>query len=288
MNLATMNRGRTVTGQTAPLLDLRNGARIPLLGLGTWPMDDAEAADAVEHALDLGYRLIDTAENYGNEAGVGEGVRRSGLPREDIFITTKFNKEWHSYDGVRRAFAASAERLGVEYVDLLLIHWPNPGQDRYVEAFQGMAALLEEGLVKSIGTSNFKPAHLQRLFDAGLVPEVNQIQLDPRHTRGDLVAVHRQHGIATEAWSPLGRGGSLLREPAITGLAAKYNRTPAQVVLRWHTQQGFVAVPKSGRPERLAENLAVFSFTLDDDEVRALSALDTGVADIYDADEFGH
>jgi len=277
-----------VTGQTAPLLDLRNGATIPLLGLGTWPMDNAETADAVEHALGLGYRLIDTAENYGNEAGVGEGVRRSGLPREDVFITTKFNKEWHSYDGVRRAFEAGSGRLGVEYVDLLLIHWPNPGQDRYVEAFKGMAALLEEGLVRAVGTSNFKPAHLQRLLDAGLVPDVNQIQLDPRHTRADLVELHRGHGIATEAWSPLGRGGSLLREPAITALADKYNRTPAQIVLRWHTQQGFVAIPKSGRPERLAENLAVFGFTLGDAEVRRLSALDTGVADIYDADEFGH
>jgi 2,5-diketo-D-gluconate reductase A len=277
-----------VTGQTAPLLDLRNGARIPLLGLGTWPMDNAETADAVERALGMGYRLIDTAENYGNEAGVGEGVRRSGLPREDVFITTKFNKEWHSYDGVRRAFAASTERLGVEYVDLLLIHWPNPGQDRYVEAFKGMAALLEEGLVRAIGTSNFKPAHLQRLFDTGLVPDVNQIQLDPRHTRDDLVEAHRQHGIATEAWSPLGRGGSLLQEPAITKLAAKYSRTPAQIVLRWHTQQGFVAIPKSSRPEHLAENLAVFDFALDEAEVRELSALDTGVADIYDADEFGH
>jgi 2,5-diketo-D-gluconate reductase A len=277
-----------VTGQTAPLLDLRNGATIPLLGLGTWPMDNAETAAAVERALGLGYRLIDTAENYGNEAGVGEGVRRSGLPREEVFITTKFNKEWHSYDGVRRAFDAGSGRLGVEYVDLLLIHWPNPGQDRYVEAFKGMAALLEEGLVRAIGTSNFKPAHLQRLFDAGLVPDVNQIQLDPRHTRTDLVELHRGHGIATEAWSPLGRGGSLLREPAIAALADKYNRTPAQIVLRWHTQQGFVAIPKSGRPERLAENLAVFDFSLDDAEVRELSALDTGVADIYDADEFGH
>jgi 2,5-diketo-D-gluconate reductase A len=277
-----------MTARTAPALELRNGARIPLLGLGTWPLDDAQAATAVEHALGLGYRLLDTAENYRNEAGVGEGLRRSGLPREDVFITTKFNKQWHSYDGVRRAFEASAARLGVEYVDLLLIHWPNPGQDRYVEAFRGMAALQEEGLARAIGTSNFKPAHLQRLLDAGLVPEVNQIQLDPRHTRSDLVAMHREHGIATESWSPLGRGGSLLREPAVAELAGKYGRTPAQIVLRWQTQQGFIAIPKSDRPERLAENLAVFDFELEDGELNALSALDTGVADIYDADEFGH
>ncbi|EMY33533.1 aldo/keto reductase [Arthrobacter crystallopoietes BAB-32] len=277
-----------MTVDLAPLMKLRNGARIPLLGLGTWPLDNAQTAAAVEQALATGYRLIDTAENYGNEAGVGEGVRRSGLPREDVFITTKFNKEWHSYDGVRRAFEASAARLGVEYVDLLLIHWPNPGQDRYVEAFEGMAALLKDGLVKAIGTSNFKPAHLRRLFDAGLVPEVNQIQLDPRHTRSDLVELHREYGIATESWSPLGRGGSLLREPATTQLADKYGRTPAQIVLRWQTQQGFIAIPKSSRPERLAENFGIFDFVLDGDELATLSALDTGVADIYDADDFGH
>ena len=272
----------------APLVTLRNGAKMPLIGLGTWPLDNAEVAQTVETALGLGYRLIDTAENYQNEEGVGEGLRRSGLDRSDVFITTKFNKEWHSVDGARAAFEASARRLGVDYVDLLLIHWPNPAQDRYVEAFQGLARLLADGSVRAIGTSNFKPSHLQQLFDAGLVPEVNQIQLDPRHTRSDLVEIHRQHGIVTESWSPLGRGGDLLREPAVQSLAEKYGKTPAQVVLRWHTQSGHVPIPKSSHPDRLAENFAIFDFMMEAEELNQLSALDRGTKDIADADVFGH
>jgi 2,5-diketo-D-gluconate reductase A len=261
---------------------------MPLLGLGTWPMDDAEAAEVVEAALEMGYRLIDTAENYGNETGVGEAIRRSSVPREEIFVTTKFNKQWHSYDGVEEAFNASARRLGVEYVDLLLIHWPNPAQDRYVDAFAGMAKLVADGRVRAIGVSNFKPAHLQRLFDAGLVPEVNQIQLDPLHTRPDLVALHRERGIVTEAWSPLGRGGDLLEHPVVTAAAEKYSRTPAQIVLRWHTLVGNVAIPKSSRPQRLAENLDIFNFVLARDELDALTALNQGDAGLLDADTFGH
>ncbi|WP_346763382.1 aldo/keto reductase [Arthrobacter sp. CAU 1506] len=272
----------------APLVTLRHGAKMPLLGLGTWPLDNTDVARTVEAALGLGYRLIDTAENYQNEEGVGEGLRRSGLDRSDVFITTKFNKEWHSVDGARAAFEASARRLGVDYVDLLLIHWPNPGQDRYVEAFQGLARLLGDGSVRAIGTSNFKPAHLQRLFDAGLVPEVNQIQLDPRHTRSDLVEIHREHGIVTESWSPLGKGGDLLREPAVQSLADKYGKTPAQVVLRWHTQLGHIPIPKSAHPERLAENFAIFDFMMEGPELDQLSALDRGTKDIADADVFGH
>ncbi len=272
----------------APLVTLRNGAKMPLIGLGTWPLDNAEVAQTVETALGLGYRLIDTAENYQNEEGVGEGLRRSGLDRSDVFITTKFNKEWHSVDGARAAFEASARRLGVDYVDLLLIHWPNPAQDRYVEAFQGLARLLADGSVRAIGTSNFKPSHLQQLFDAGLVPEVNQIQLDPRHTRSDLVEIHREHGIVTESWSPLGRGGDLLREPAVQSLSEKYSKTPAQVVLRWHTQSGHVPIPKSSHPDRLAENFAIFDFMMEAEELNQLSALDRGTKDIADADVFGH
>jgi 2,5-diketo-D-gluconate reductase A len=272
----------------APLVTLRNGAKMPLLGLGTWPLDNAEAARTVETALNLGYRLFDTAENYRNEEGVGEGLRRCGIDRSEIFITTKFNKQWHSVDGARQACEASARRLGVDYVDLLLIHWPNPGQDRYVEAFEGLTRLLEDGSVRAIGTSNFKPAHLQRLFDAGLVPEVNQIQLDPRHTRGDLVEIHRQRGIVTESWSPLGKGGDLLREPAVQSLAGKYGKSPAQIVLRWHTQLGHVPIPKSAHPDRLAENFAIFDFMLEAGDLARLSGLDQGTVDITDADVFGH
>lgn len=274
--------------ELAPVVTLRNGAKMPLLGLGTWPMENAEAAEVVETALEMGYRLIDTAENYGNEPGVGVAVKRSSVPREDIFLTTKFNKEWHSYDGVEEAFEASARRLGVDYIDLLMVHWPVPEQDRYVDAVAGMSKLLADGRIRAIGVSNFKPAHLHRLFDSGLVPDVNQVQLDPLHTRPDIVALHRQHGIATEAWSPLGRGGALLQEPAVTALAGKYGRTPAQIVLRWQTLVGNVAIPKSSHPDRLAENLGIFDFALTGEELDALTALNSGEDGLLDADIFGH
>jgi 2,5-diketo-D-gluconate reductase A len=277
-----------VNVELAPVVTLRNGAKMPLLGLGTWPMENAEAAEAVETALEMGYRLIDTAENYGNEPGVGVAVKRSSVPREDIFITTKFNKQWHSYDGVEEAFEASARRLGVDYIDLLMVHWPVPEQDRYVDAVAGMTKLLADGRIRAIGVSNFKPTHLRRLFDSDLVPDVNQVQLDPLHTRPDIVALHRQHGIATEAWSPLGRGGSLLQEPAVTALAGKYGRTPAQIVLRWQTLVGNVAIPKSSHPERLAENLGIFDFVLTGEELDALTALNSGEDGLLDADVFGH
>lgn len=272
----------------APTVALKNGVTMPQLGLGTWPMDDREAAVAVAAALSMGYRLVDTAENYGNERGVGEGVRRSGVARSEIFLTTKFNRQWHSIDGARKACEASLERLGVDYLDLLLVHWPNPDQDRYVEAFQGLVRLLDAGLVRSIGTSNFKPAHLQRLIDLDLVPHVNQIQLDPYHRRDDLVAVHRARGIATETWSPIGRAGAMLHDSVIVGAARRHGRTPAQVVLRWHVQQGFVTVPKSADPKRQAENLDVFGFALSADEMAALDALGRPDPAMFDADSFGH
>ncbi len=272
---------------TAPVLSLRSGALIPQIGLGTWPLNDAEAADAVETAVGLGYRHFDTAENYRNESGVGEGLRRSGLDRAEVFITTKFNKEWHSFDGVRRAAEASLQRLGNEYVDLLLVHWPNPGQDTYVDAFRGMRALQDEGLVRAVGVSNFKPAHLQKLADAGLVPEVNQIQLDPYRPRRDVRAANAGLGTVTEAWSPLGKGGSLLEDPLLGSLAAKYGKTPAQVVLRWDIQSGIVTIPKSANPQRMAENLDVFDFELDNGEMGALDGLDAG-ASVTDSDAFGH
>jgi 2,5-diketo-D-gluconate reductase A len=261
---------------------------MPQLGLGTWPMNDAEAKDAVRTALGLGYRLIDTAENYGNETGVGEGMRASGVRRADVFITTKFNRQWHSVEGVRRACEASLTRLGTDYIDLLLIHWPNPDQDRYVEAFRGLLRVLDAGLVRAIGVSNFKPAHLQRLLDLGLVPHVNQIQLDPYRRRDDLVAIHRANGIITETWSPLGRGDTMLQDPVIGAIARRHGRTPAQIVLRWHVQSGYVPTPKSGHPERQAANLDVFDFALSDDEMGRLNGLDQRENTIKDADTFGH
>ena len=272
---------------SVPVLPLRSGALIPQIGLGTWPLDNDAAAIAVETAIGLGYRHFDTAENYRNESGVGEGLRRSGLDRAEAFITTKFNKEWHSFDGVRRAVEAATQRLGTDYVDLLLIHWPNPAQDTYVDAFRGMRAAQDEGLVKAVGVSNFKPAHLQKLADAGLVPEVNQIQLDPFRPRRDVRAANAGLGIVTEAWSPLGKGSALLQNPLLGTLAAKYGKTPAQVVLRWDIQSGIVTIPKSANPERMAENLNIFDFELDGQEMAALDHLETD-APVTDSDDFGH
>lgn len=271
-----------------PTITLAHGATLPVIGLGTWPLLGAEGVTAVRTALEAGYRLIDTAENYRNEEEVGQGLRESGVPREEVFLTTKFNRQWHSVDGARQAAEAALARLGVEYLDLLLIHWPNPDQDRYVAAFQGMLELLDEGVVRAVGTSNFKPAHLQRLLDeTGQVPDVNQINLNPYAARNAAVAFHAEHGIVTEAWSPL-KPAALLSDPVITAIAEAHDRTPAQVVLRWHLQRGIVAIPKSASPARQRENLAVFDFELGADEVSAINGLDRGEAHVTDSDSFGH
>ncbi|MBL8490828.1 MAG: aldo/keto reductase [Rhodocyclaceae bacterium] len=272
----------------APAVPLANGVAIPQLGLGTWPMNDAEAAKVVPAAIETGYRLIDTAENYENERGVGQGIRASGMDRKEIFVTTKFNRKWHGIEGARRACEASLKRLGLDYIDLFLIHWPNPDQNRYVEAFQGLVRLLEAGLVRAIGTSNFKPAHLQRLFDLGLVPHLNQIQLDPYHRRDDLVAIHRQRGIVTESWRPLGLGKTMLADPVVVAIAARHGRPPGQVLLRWQVQQGFVTCPKSSDPLRQAQNLDIFGFALSGEDMAALDALDRPDPEMFDADAFGH
>lgn len=272
----------------SPTVTLANGVEMPQLGLGTWPMDDAEAARVIPRAIGIGYRLIDTAENYANERGVGAGIRASGIDRGEIFVTTKFNRRWHGVGLVREALEASLDRLGTGYVDLFLVHWPNPDQDRYVEAYEGLVRLLETGKVRAIGTSNFKPAHLQRLFDRGFVPHVNQIQLDPWHRRDDLVALHRRQGIVTESWRPLGMGGAMLADPVVSAIAARHGRTSAQILLRWQVQQGFVTCPKSADPVRLAQNLALFDFALTADEMARLDALDRPDPEMFDADSFGH
>jgi len=241
----------------------------------------------VVEALGVGYRLVDTAENYRNEVGVGRALR--GVPRDEVFVTSKFNKRWHSVDGPRTAFEASAEKLGVEYLDLLLIHWPNPDQDRYVDAWQGLIALREAGLVRAIGTSNFKPAHLQRLIDeTGVAPEVNQVQLSPVWAKQAEREFHAKHGIVTEAWSPLGKGTDLLDHPTVREAAEAHGRTPAQVVLRWETQQEVVPIPKSANRARLEQNLAIFDFDLTDAELDALSALDGTARTATDSDRSGH
>lgn len=271
----------------APTIALAGGTRMPQLGLGTWPLQGEECATAVASAIDVGYRMIDTAENYENEGGVGEGLRRSGVAREDLFVTSKFNKKWHSVDGVRQACQAALTRLGLDYLDLFLIHWPNPTQGRYVEAYEGLLAVRDAGLVKAIGTSNFKAHHLQDLFARGHVPEVNQIQLDPHTLRADLVAMHQAHGIVTEAWRPFGEGGECVADPTAVALAEKYGRSPQQIVLRWLVQQGFATCPKSADPARQAANLDVFSFELTDAEMTSL-ADDRPNPKQLDADRFGH
>ena len=272
----------------APSIGLANGVEMPVLGLGTWPMDDRQAERTVAAAIEAGYRLFDTAEAYGNERGVGRGIRASGIDREQLFVTTKFNRRWHGEREVREALANSAERLGLDRIDLLLIHWPNPQQDRYVDAWRGMLQLLEEGRLRAAGVSNFKPAHLDRLIaETGVAPHVNQIELNPFAPRIEERRYHTDHGIVTESWSPIGQAGALLRDPTIRELAEANGRTPAQVVLRWHVQLGLVAIPKTSHLERLEENLEVFDFVLTDEQMERLADLD-GRDRVTDSDRYGH
>lgn len=273
----------------APTVTLSNGVPMPALGLGTSPMDDEETEATVVAALRTGYRLVDTAENYGNERGVGRGIRASGVDRDEVFVTTKFNERWHGFEEAQQAFANSAERLGMDHIDLLLIHWPVPKKDRYVDAWRGLVKLLEDGRVRAIGVSNFKPAHIDRLLDAtGVAPHVNQIQLDPRITRADQRSYHAAHGIMTESWSPLGQGGDLLTQPTITQIARRRSKTSAQIVLRWHVQLGLIPIPKTSKLQRLAENIDVFDFELSSNEMDEITALDRHGEGAVDSDRFGH
>jgi 2,5-diketo-D-gluconate reductase A len=272
-----------------PTITLANGVAMPALGLGTSPMGDRQAEEIVAAALRAGYRLIDTAENYRNEAGVGRGIRASGVDRDDVFVTTKFNERWHGEAEAQQAWANSAERLGLERIDLLLIHWPNPRKDRYVEAWRGLLTLLESGKVRAIGVSNFTTTHLDRLLEqTGVAPHVNQIELDPTHSRPEQRAYHAAHGIVTESWSPIGAGGDLLANPTIVELARRRSTTPAQLVLRWHVQLGLIPIPRTSKPERLDENSDVFDFELDQTDMDELTALDGGDEGVVDADRFGH
>jgi 2,5-diketo-D-gluconate reductase A len=263
---------------------------MPRLGLGTAGVDDAASERVVATAIEAGYRLIDTAENYANEVGVGRGLKASGIARADVFVTTKFNKRWHGVELVHQAFEASAARLDVDYVDLLLIHWPNPDQNRYVDAWRGLLRLFEQGRVRAIGTSNFKPAHLDRLLaETGELPDVNQIQVNPDVARSVPRAYHHDKGIVTMAWSPL--GGSRtdpLTRPTVTEIAARHAKSPAQIVLRWHIELGLVPVPRSSNRERQVQNLDIFNFSLTADEIQALSALDQGESAAADSDKVGH
>jgi diketogulonate reductase-like aldo/keto reductase len=257
-----------------PLVKLNNGLVMPQFGLGVWRIPPEEASDNVQEALACGYRLIDTAAIYRNEAGVGEGVRRSGVPREELFITSKLWNSDQGYDSTLKAFDASLERLGLDYLDLYLIHWPQPMYDTYVESWKAMEKLYKEGRVKAIGVSNFQPAHLERLVaECEVVPAVNQVELHPRLVQAEVRAYDEAHGIQTESWSPLrgviGEGmPDVLRD-----LGAKHGKTPAQVVLRWHIQLGLVVIPRLSRPERIRENRDIFDFELNAVDVEAISAL---------------
>jgi 2,5-diketo-D-gluconate reductase A len=261
---------------TIPSLDLSNGVPMPAIGFGTWPIPDREAEGMVSAAIETGYRLIDTAEMYRNEEGVGRGVRASGVDRSEVFVTTKLSQRWHGFKEAQQAFEDSSRRLGLDYIDLFLIHWPHPEMDRYVDAWRGMIELLEQGKTRAIGVSNFKPAHLQRVIDeTGVVPHVNQIELNPWVTRAAEREFHAARGIVTESWGPLGKGSGLLRDPAIGDLADDLGRTPAQVVLRWHLQLGVIPIPKTSQRDRLRENLDAFDFILDDDEMDRLGSIDS-------------
>ncbi|GHC87402.1 oxidoreductase [Nocardiopsis terrae] len=258
---------------TVPGITLNNGVRIPQLGFGVWQVPDDAVVEAVSHALAAGYRSIDTAAAYGNEKGVGEALRRSELQREEVFVTTKLANPDQGYDSALRAFDASMERLGLDVLDLYLIHWPLPRRDLYVPTWKAMERLYAEGRVRAIGVSNFQPSHLERVMEeGGIAPMVNQIELHPLLTQEELRAFDAEHNIATEAWSPLGRG-EFLDHPLITELAEAHGRTPAQILLRWHVQLGNVVIPKSVTPERIRSNFEVFDFELPDEEVARISAL---------------
>lgn len=260
----------------APRLSLVDGSTIPQLGIGTYKVPAESTADLVEGAIAAGYRHIDTAALYGNEAEVGEGLRASGVDRGELFVTTKVWNDDQGYDQTLRAFDASAGALGLERVDLYLIHWPIPSADRFVDTWKALLRLQQDGRATSIGVSNFSVPHLERLRDeTGVLPAVNQVELHPRFPQDDLVAWHAAHGIVTEAWAPLARGG-LLDDPVLARLAEKYGKTPAQVVIRWHLDRDLVVFPKSVSLERVRENGDVFDFTLDADDHAQIATLNTG------------
>jgi len=271
------------------MIPLNNGNTIPQIGFGTSPLNDRKVVPAVIAALEAGYRHIDTAYKYNNERGVGQGIRDSGIPREDLFVTTKLDGQFQGDDRAIAGLEESLRRLGMDYVDLLLIHWPLPQRDQYVSTWKTFEKLLAAGKTRSIGLSNFKPAQIERLLaETSIRPAVNQIQLNPRITRPEQRAYNSEQGIVTEAWSPLGAGNDLLQDTTLKAIAAKYDKTPAQVVLRWHIDLGVVTIPRSRNPDRIAENIDIFDFALTEEEIASISALDTGEEPRVDSDRTGH
>jgi len=257
-----------------PTLAFNDGTSIPQLGFGVWRVPNDEAARTVGTAIKAGYRSIDTAAIYGNEEGVGDAIAASAVPRDQLYITTKLWNGAQGYDRALKTFDESMQRLRIDVLDLYLIHWPCPKQDLYIDSWKAFAKLKADGRVRSIGVSNFKPAHLERLIgETGFVPVLNQVELHPRFQQKDLRTFHAKHKIATEAWSPLGQG-KVLEIPLLAKLAAKYSRSVAQVILRWHIQNGVIAIPKSSTPSRIAENFAVFDFQLSAEDMAKIDSLD--------------
>lgn len=258
----------------APQISFQDGHSIPQVGLGVWQTPQEATAQAVVAAFKAGYRHIDTAAVYENEAGVGDGIREAGIPRSDIFITTKLWNSEQGADSTLKAFDTSMAKLGLEYLDLYLIHWPSPARKKYVETWKAFKRLQNEGRIRSIGVSNFEPEHLTRIIDeTGVVPVLNQVELHPQFQQRELRAFHERHGIVTQAWSPLGQG-RLLRNPSIEAIAKKHSKTAAQVIVRWHIELSNVVIPKSVNPTRIAENFDVFDFALDEGDLTVIAGLD--------------
>ena len=257
-----------------PRLSLGDGNSIPQLGLGVWQIEDAAVPGIVTTAIEAGYRAIDTAAIYGNEAGVGRGLKDTKVPREDLFVTTKLWNDAQGFEATMRAFDESMGRLGLDWLDLYLIHWPCPQRDAYVETWRAFVELKKRGRIRSIGVSNFTADNLERLVaDTGVAPCVNQIELHPGFQQRPLREVHARHGIVTQAWSPLGQGKGL-EDPVLKEIAARHGRSPAQVVLRWHVEIGTVAIPKSANPKRIVENIDVLDFALSEDDHARIAGLD--------------
>ncbi|MCW2970810.1 MAG: aldo/keto reductase [Solirubrobacterales bacterium] len=271
-----------------PAIPLRGGTQIPQLGYGVFQVPPKETVEAVTRALATGYRHIDTAAAYGNETQVGEAIRASGLERGEVFVTTKCPNEDHGYEEAKRALDGSLRRLGFDHVDLYLIHWPVPLHDRYVETWRAFIDMRDEGLARSIGVSNFLPAHLQRVIsDTGETPAINQVELHPYLQQRELRREHERLGIVTEAYSPLAQGRAL-DDPVIVAIAERHSRTTGQIVIRWHLQIGNVVIPKSVTAERIRQNFEVFDFELSDDEIEAIDGLDAGRRIGGDPETFVH
>ncbi len=272
-----------------PTYTLNDGTTLPAIGFGTYPLKGEDGTAAIVSALEVGYRLLDTAVNYENETEVGEALRRSGLPRDQVQVASKIPGRHHGYDDAIASVHDSLERLGLDYLDLQLIHWPNPRHGKYVDAWRALVDLREKGLVRAIGVSNFTEEHLARIIEAtGVTPVVNQIELHPRFPQRDMRAVHERLGIRTEAWSPMGKRRAPLGEDAVTAAAEAHGVTPGQVILRWHVQLGSLPIPKSADPERQRQNLDVFGFELSADQMAAISALGEADGRLFGGDPDTH